>query len=189
MTMFKKKIQCFSLAAVVIALTACSSTGSNNPPVDNLNGGPDVAGTKVTGAGDQSGFGDSDRKFGAAGASSGLQGSNLQVGQQTYYFDFNQSDVHDADKPSLQVQANYLVKNPNAKLLLEGFTDPRGSREYNIALGERRADAVLAILKADGAGADQLRTVSFGAEKLASPGHTDADYALDRRVHLSYVAK
>lgn len=189
MTQFKKHLQWLALGAAVTVLAACSSTGSNDVPVDNLNGGQAAgdAGSKVGGLGDNNGFGDSDSKYGSAGG--GLHGSNMQVGEQTYYFDFNQSAVHDADKPSIQVQANYLIKHPNAKLLLEGYTDPRGSREYNIALGERRANAVLEVLKADGASADQIRTVSFGAEKLASPGHTEADYALDRRVHLNYVEK
>jgi len=181
----KKYLYWVTLSTALSMVAACSSTGSSNVPVDNLNG--EGAGNKVGGLSDHGGFGDSDQKFGKDGG--GLSGSNLNVGEQTYYFDFNQSEIHDADKPSLQVQANYLIKHSDAKLLLEGHTDPRGSREYNIALGERRADAVLAALKADGAAATQIRTVSFGAEKLASPGHTDDDYAKDRRVHLLYVEK
>jgi peptidoglycan-associated lipoprotein len=182
----KKSFAWLGLSAFMVIVSACSSTG-NNPPVDNLNGVGEGVGTKVSGVSEQPGFGDGDQKFGQA--SSGLHGSNLTVGEQTYYFDFNESAVHDADKPSVQVQANYLIKHPEAKLLLEGYTDPRGSREYNVALGERRADAVLAVLKADGAAANQIRTVSFGAEKRASSGETEADYAQDRRVHLLYVEK
>lgn len=181
----KQCIRGFSFSAVVMALAACSSTGGgNNVPVDGVDGG---ASAKASGLGDGGGFGDSDSKFGSAGG--GLKGSNMNVGEQTYYFDFDKSVVHEADKPSLQVQANFLVKNNGAKLLLEGHTDPRGSREYNIALGERRAEAVNNVLKSDGVNPDQVRVVSYGAQKLASPGHTEADYALDRRVHLLYVAK
>jgi len=184
----KKSLSWLGLSALLSLVAACSSTGGN-APVDNLNGVGDGPGTKVSGLSDQAGFGDGDQKFGKNAAGGGLHGSNLSVGEQTYYFDFNESTVHDADKASLQVQANYLIKHPEAKLLLEGHTDPRGSREYNVALGERRAHAVLAVLKADGAAADQMRTVSFGAEKLASPGQTEEDYAQDRRVHLLYVEK
>ncbi|MCD6046579.1 MAG: pal [Gammaproteobacteria bacterium] len=185
MATLKKYVQWFSLGATVTVLAACSSTGSNQAPVD---GGMDSgAGAKVSGLGDNGGFGDSDSKFGSAGG--GLKGSNMEVGEQTYYFDFDKSAVHEADKPSIQVQANYLIKNPNAKLLLEGYTDPRGSREYNIALGERRGNAVADVLKADGVNPAQVRVVSYGSEKLASQGHTEADYALDRRVHLLYVER
>ncbi len=184
MKAFQNKLKYVGLAGVIAILAGCSTQGGNEAPIENGLGGP---GTKVSGLGDNGGFGDSDSKFGGAGGV--LKGSNLQVGEQIYYFDFNKSDVHDIDKPSIQVQTNYLIKHTNAKVLLEGYTDPRGSREYNIALGERRANAVAAELKANGASADQIRQVSFGAEKLASPGHTEADYALDRRVHLVYVEK
>ena len=187
MTVFKKSVQYVSLSVAMVVLAACSETTGTQAPVDNMNASDSGPGVKVSGAGDNAGFGDSDNKFG--GATSGLQGGTLKVGEQTYYFDFDKSTIHDADRPSIQVQSNYLIKNQSAKVLLEGHTDPRGSREYNVALGERRANAVLAVMKADGADAEQTRTVSYGAEKLASPGHTDADYALDRRVHLNYVEK
>ena len=185
----KKIFQLASISLLLASFIGCSTTG-NDTPVDNLNGSNGNAGTKVTGLGNQDGFGDSDSKFGnQSGATHGLHGSNLKVGEQIYYFDFNESAVHEDDKSSIQVQAHYLIQHPNAKILLEGYTDPRGSREYNIALGDRRAKAVLEELTEDGASAKQVRTVSFGAEKLASSGHTEADYALDRRVHLSYVEK
>ena len=174
------------LSGAIAGLAACSSTGGNSAPIDNADGGS-LNASKVSGVGDQQGFGNNDSKFGSAEGAG--KGSTMTVGEQTYYFDFNKNDVHEADKPSMKVQADYLIKNTNSKLLLEGHTDPRGSREYNIALGERRANAVAEVLKADGASSEQIRTVSFGAEKLASQGHTDADYALDRRVHLLYVDK
>lgn len=186
MEMLKKYAQSISLGAMIALLTACSTTGTN-APVDN---GAEVSSpdAKASGLGnDNSTFEDNDSKFGSA--ENKPAGSNLKVGEQTYYFDFDKSDVHDADKPSIQVQGNYLIKNSNAKLLLEGYTDPRGSREYNVALGERRANAVFFILKTDGVNAEQVRKVSYGAEKLISSGHTETDYALNRRVHLVYVEK
>jgi len=185
---FKKTLCWVSLSAAVSVLAACSTTGSSSAPVEGADGASDGVGTKISGVGDSTGFNaTSTSKFG--GATHGLTSSTTTIGEQTYYFDFDKSIVHEADKPSLQAQADYLVKTSNAKVLLEGHTDPRGSREYNIALGERRGNAVLATLKSDGASADQMRVVSFGAEKPASPGHTEADYALDRRVHLTYVER
>ena len=74
-------------------------------------------------------------------------------------------------------------------VLLEGHTDPRGSREYNIGLGERRAKAVAQVLTDKGVDPSQIRVVSYGAEKLATAGHSDSDYQLDRRVVLVYVQR
>jgi peptidoglycan-associated lipoprotein len=83
----------------------------------------------------------------------------------------------------------YLLSHPLAKIILEGNTDPRGSREYNIGLGERRAKAVANIMLAKGVNPKQIRIVSYGAEKLAVPGHNEADYQLDRRVELVYLSR
>lgn len=113
----------------------------------------------------------------------------LKVEDQTYYFDYDSSSIHPDDKASIDVQGRYLASHPNARVRVEGNTDPRGSREYNIALGERRAKSVADILKLEGASCDQVKIVSYGAEKLASPGHTEEDYELDRRVNLVYEAK
>lgn len=187
--MVKKYGQMFALAAVISGLTACATT-SDDAPVDALN--DTTYGVKSTGVGNADGFANKDNKFGgadASGSGNGLKGCTLQVGSQTYYFDFNKSDVRDPDKACIKVQADYLNSHPEAKVLLEGYTDPRGSREYNVALGQRRADAVNATLSQAGVNANQVRTVSYGSEKLASEGHTEADYALDRRVHLDYVEK
>lgn len=180
------------LVTVIGALTGCATT-SDDTPVDSLNGSDvsSYATAKTSGLGDQTGFANKDGQFGGSDANGGkgLSGCTLQVGQQTYYFDFNQSDVREQDMACIKVQADYLNSHPEAKVLLEGYTDPRGSREYNVALGQRRADAVNAVLTQAGVSEGQLRSVSYGAEKLASEGHTDADYALDRRVSLDYVQK
>lgn len=144
--------------------------------------------TSTNGLGQDSGF---DSKGAKSGKGAGMEGNTkaLRVGNQTYYFDYDKSGVHDADRASIEVQAKYLASHPNAKVLLEGNTDPRGSREYNIALGERRAKAVADVLKLQGVAVKQIRLVSYGAEKLASQGHSDDDYQLDRRVNLVYEAK
>lgn len=110
----------------------------------------------------------------------------MQVGNQEYYFDFDKSVVRDEDKPSLQVQAHYLISHPQAKILITGNTDERGSREYNIALGRRRALSVQQFLIANGVSARQILTVSYGAEKPIAFGHSEADYAKNRRADLQY---
>jgi peptidoglycan-associated lipoprotein len=190
----KKYVQGVMLGTAVTVLAACSSTGGDNAPIDNLNGdagtSPDGVATKITGAGSDSNFSDSDKTLGdKSGATSGLHGSTMKVGPQIYYFDFNENTLHEADKPSISVQAKYLATHPSAQVRLEGNTDPRGSKEYNIALGERRNHAVETILKEEGASAHQINAVSYGSERRASEGTTDVDYALDRRVKLSYTKK
>lgn len=107
--------------------------------------------------------------------------------KRTYYFDFDSNVIHDGDKPAIRANANYFTTHPSAVVLVEGHTDPRGSREYNIGLGERRARSVAEYLAANGVNPKQIRVVSYGAEKLANPGHTEAAYQLDRRVNLVYM--
>ena len=103
------------------------------------------------------------------------------LSKRTYYFDFDSNIIHDQDKPAIIANADYLMSHPNAKILLEGHTDPRGSREYNIGLGERRAKAVADLLASRGVNKSQIRIVSYGAQKLASNGRTESDYEMDRR--------
>ena len=94
--------------------------------------------------------------------------------------------VHDGDKPAIEANAAKIASSSKTAMI-EGHTDPRGSREYNIGLGERRAKAVADILTANGVSRKQVRIVSYGAEKLASQGHTEADYQRDRRGVLNYL--
>lgn len=118
-----------------------------------------------------------------------LASHDHDLSKRTYYFAFDRSEVRAGDVPAIEANAEYLASHPNAKVLIEGHTDPRGSREYNIALGERRAKAVMRILKGKGVSPSQIRLISYGAEKLASNGRTDSDYQLDRRDILVYLQR
>ncbi len=173
----RKQAVFLMLACVMGGLTACTTVND-----------PGTKGAVVT-EGQQnvqtSGLG-ADDDF---GANSGRKVCTMKVENQTYYFDYDSNTVHPEDRASVDVQGHYLAAHANARVRVEGHTDPRGSREYNVGLGERRAKSVTDILRMDGAAADQIRVVSYGAEKLASPGHTEEDYQLDRRVHLVYEAK
>jgi peptidoglycan-associated lipoprotein len=181
-----KNIAKYSLIALaILSLTACQtlkghkSASNENAPIIDTAQDTDAS---ASGAGTSSRFSDDE-------SASAHAGSNLQVGEQTYYFDFDRSDIHEADRASIEVQGRYLAQHSTAKVLLEGHTDPRGSREYNIALGQRRADSVANTLKVLGAaGSRQIRAVSYGAEK-ALAGSAEQDYQLDRRVHLGYEDK
>jgi peptidoglycan-associated lipoprotein len=99
-------------------------------------------------------------------------------------FDFDKSEVREDGRKTCGVVAAYLKKNPRAKLQIEGHCDERGTAEYNMALGERRATAVMTYLVSLGVPKDALSTVSFGKEKPLDPGHEEGAWAKNRRAHF-----
>jgi peptidoglycan-associated lipoprotein len=103
------------------------------------------------------------------------------------YFDYNSSEIPQEYLAVVSANAAYLVKYPTARLRLEGNTDERGSREYNIGLGERRAQTVRRAMLAKGVADGQMTTVSYGEERPAVPGHDEAAYAQNRRVEFVYA--
>ena len=103
------------------------------------------------------------------------------------YFDYNSSEIPQEYLAVVSANAAYLVKYPTARLRLEGNTDERGSREYNIGLGERRAQTVRRAMLAKGVAEGQMTTVSYGEERPAVPGHDEAAYAQNRRVEFVYA--
>ena len=104
----------------------------------------------------------------------------------TVYFDFDTSNVKSQFNDVLNGHAAYLKSNPEAKLVLEGHCDERGTREYNLALGERRGNAVLNYLTLQGVDASQVEVRSFGKEKPAMRGNNEAAYKANRRVEFKY---
>jgi len=105
---------------------------------------------------------------------------------RTIYFDFDQSTVKSEARAPLAAHAAFLSANPATKVVLEGHCDERGTKEYNIALGERRAKAVARFLKINGVSDSQIETVSYGEERPAATGHNDAAWAKNRRVYIEY---
>jgi len=99
-------------------------------------------------------------------------------------FDFDKSEVKEDGRKTCQAVAAYLKKNPKAKLQIEGHCDERGTAEYNMALGERRATAVMTYLVSLGVPKAALSTVSFGKEKPLDPGHDEGAWAKNRRAHF-----
>lgn len=109
--------------------------------------------------------------------------------ERTVYFDYNRYDVSPAFFDILKLHARYLSTHPQQEVRLEGNTDARGSSEYNLALGQRRSVAVSHILQQYGARRTQLEAISYGKERPTSYGHTEADYALNRRTDIQYIEK
>ncbi|MGH8244427.1 MAG: peptidoglycan-associated lipoprotein Pal [Steroidobacteraceae bacterium] len=119
------------------------------------------------------------------GASGAPGGGPAGVGN-VIYFDFDRSDIRPEYASLINSHAKFLAGTSAIKIRVEGHTDERGSREYNIALAERRAQAVRRALMLQGAGDAQLTTVSYGEERPAVAGSDEASYEKNRRVELVY---
>lgn len=107
--------------------------------------------------------------------------------QNVVYFGFDKSDIKPEYTDLLTQTAAYLIAHPNQKVRLEGYTDERGTKAYNIALGDRRAQSVKRFLMLQGVSPDQIETVSYGEEDPADPGHNEAAWAKNRRVVVAYL--
>ena len=102
------------------------------------------------------------------------------------YFEYDSSDIKSEDRATVEAHAAYLVENPNTNMTLEGHADERGSREYNLALGERRAQTVKRQMTLLGASPSQIRTVSYGEERPAIDNHDEYSWSQNRRVEIIY---
>jgi peptidoglycan-associated lipoprotein len=109
------------------------------------------------------------------------------LSKRSIYFDYDSDAIKDDYRPLVEAHAAYLVSHKDAKIVLQGNTDDRGSREYNLALGQRRAEAVRKAMLVLGAGDVQLEAVSFGKEKPRATGDTEQAYAENRRVDIVYL--
>ena len=115
-------------------------------------------------------------------------GEDFDEGPTTlFYFDFDSSEVRGEYSSDISRHALQLAENPAMRIRLEGHADERGSREYNIGLGERRSQAVRRMLLIQGASASQIATVSFGEERPAALGADESAYAQNRRVEIKFI--
>ena len=115
-----------------------------------------------------------------------LDDPNSLLAKRVVYFDFDKSDIKGDFRDVIQAHAEYLASHPDVSVTLEGHADERGTREYNIALGERRANAVQKMLTLQGASASQIRVVSYGEERPAALGHDEDAWSLNRRAEFIY---
>jgi peptidoglycan-associated lipoprotein len=126
----------------------------------------------------------------AAGAEEGAAAQGPMSGklaQRIIYFDFDSSEIKGEGAGIVAAHARYLATNPTVRVRLEGHTDERGSREYNIGLGERRAQSVRRALLLQGATETQLSTVSYGAERPVAAGSNESAWQQNRRVEIVYL--
>lgn len=108
------------------------------------------------------------------------------LSQRVIYFEFDSSTIKSEYQDVIAAHAAYLVANPNVSVVLEGHADERGTREYNIALGERRAKSVQEVLTLQGVDTKQIQVISFGEERPVALGHDESAWSLNRRVEILY---
>lgn len=106
--------------------------------------------------------------------------------ERVIYFEYNESEIQEQYRAVIEAHATYLSQNPQVTVTLEGHADERGSREYNLALGERRSMAVEQQFSVLGVSTSQIRTVSYGEERPISAGHDESSWGLNRRVEIIY---
>ncbi|MBK7542342.1 MAG: peptidoglycan-associated lipoprotein Pal [Candidatus Competibacteraceae bacterium] len=137
----------------------------------DTSGGESAAGGKAGG-----------RRAGRGGGA----GGNVVSADRIVYFEYDSANIRAESRPVIEANARALSGNRRGVTQLEGHTDERGSREYNIALGERRANAVRQAMTAMGVSPQQIRVVSYGEERPAAAGQDEQSYALNRRVEIVY---
>jgi peptidoglycan-associated lipoprotein len=171
--MKKNLISVSILLATLALLAGCSSKKPDVPP-------PPPAPTTDTSTGVE----DPNASIG----DDALMGpSGELLSKRIVYFDFDRAEIRGDSQSVVAAHAAYLAKNPNQKVRLEGHADERGSREYNIGLGERRGQTVRRALALQGVAETQLSTVSYGEERPAAAGSDEQAYALNRRVEIIYL--
>jgi peptidoglycan-associated lipoprotein len=118
-----------------------------------------------------------------------LDPSSAVAKRRSVYFGFDDNTIRQQDRDVIELQGRYLASHPNVSVRVEGNTDERGSAEYNLALGQRRADATAKALEVFGARSSQLDSTSWGAEKPVAAGHDEAAWAQNRRADVVYPSK
>jgi peptidoglycan-associated lipoprotein len=172
------------LVATALLIAGC---GSKRPAADSANSGePVAAGSTDTSGAQSSGVATVDASGGAT--SGGALGPDGPLGsQRVIYFDFDSSDIRNEYVDVIAAHGRFLAGNATVRVRLEGHTDERGSREYNIGLGERRAQTVRRALALQGVQDSQVTTVSYGEERPAAAGSDDNAYSKNRRVEIVYI--
>jgi len=169
----------FAIAVFALLAAACSSTpeGEGGAAVEDRTPGGSRGGTSTQPITTTTIPGDP------------LKDPSSPLAKRSVYFDFDRDDIKDEYRPMLEAHAKYLAQNQGKKMLIQGNADDRGSREYNIGLGQRRADAVKRTLVLMGAAEVQIESVSLGEEKPVCTEQTEECWAKNRRADLLYTGE
>lgn len=182
--MYRRLCRIVAILAAVGLLAACEGTAGTQG--DEQGADSTASTTESTGTGSATTQG--------LGTGSGFEGDPLDdpssvLANRVVYFAFDSSAIRDADRSIIDAHAEYLATHPSASVTLEGHADERGTREYNVALGDRRANSVRQSISLLGASGAQLRTISYGEERPAVDGHDESAWALNRRVEIIYRSR
>lgn len=173
---------------LILILAGCGTTGEVEDQAS-----AETSASATTEASDASASAASDQSASAQAMESQMrevdpfEDPNNLLSQRVVYFDFDSSSIRDDALPVIRAHADYLATNSQVSFTLEGHADERGTREYNLALGERRADAVRRMLIANGVSPAQVRVVSYGEERPAVLGHDESAWGMNRRAELVYA--
>lgn len=186
-TMIKKSA--FALVLSLGLVAGCSTTGDEAQGDEEMSAVDQEGGASTYGGDDDGGISsdelsDRERQQRSEQGATGDDASLRRI--TTFYFDFDTAEIKAESRDVLAAHARYLSDNPDVNVRLEGHTDERGTKEYNLALGERRANAVQRFLVVNGADRSQLETVSYGEEKPAAMGSDESAWAQNRRVELIF---
>jgi peptidoglycan-associated lipoprotein len=175
----RKILTSIMLSGIVLLLAGCPNPAvvpekppvDEHPPTTTVNPGDSTATNPVT--------------------TDNLSGDELTrpgsvLAQRSIYFEYDKFDIQDKYKPIVEAHARYLISHPGRKILIQGNCDERGSREYNVALGQKRADAIKRALLLLGAKETQIEAVSLGEEKPKALGHDEESWAQNRRGDVLY---
>ena len=165
--------------AVLLTLTLAACASSDTEDMGDVDTGMTSSSSTSGGSASSSGV---DTNGGLSAAQ--VRERDNALAMTVFYFEFDRSDLSAEARAALVHHANYLKENPSRRYRLEGHADERGTREYNLALGERRAQAVERYLQVQGVSSNQLETISYGEENPVDPGTTEAAYARNRRVEI-----
>ena len=174
------RTQMFTALAAALVIGGCATSGT-----DSATNSSDTAGGK------------SSASASAAPAPAPAPGSQLSMGRggsaqpgqpgaRSVYYEFDKADLSAEDRRLVEANARYLRQHPDMKVRVEGNADERGSAEYNLALGQRRAEGVAKALRAGGVAEDRLEAVSYGKEKPKADGHDEKSWAENRRSDINY---
>ncbi|MGH8708480.1 MAG: peptidoglycan-associated lipoprotein Pal [Burkholderiales bacterium] len=179
------------LIASALAACATTQTPDGQPPagVEDRTPGAARPGTQAVPAKPVTGVDlTGDKPAAAAGVAPHRDPANI-LSQRSVYYDFDKYDIKDEFKPVIEAHAKYLRESAGLKMLLQGNTDERGSREYNIALGQRRSEGVKRMLMLLGVREEQVEAVSLGEEKPKEVGHTEEAWTRNRRSDMLYTGE
>jgi len=175
------RILALVLVVLTLALAGCPSKPVKPNPGASTPGAGTGAESEGANAANAAAAGAAGSQDETAGPQAGLLATRI------VYFDFDSAVIAGQGIDVVAAHAKYLAANPQARVRLEGNTDERGSREYNIGLGDRRAQSVRRALLLQGVSEGQITTVSYGEERPADPGHDEAAWAKNRRVEIVYL--